>query len=139
MSTAENKVIALRFIQAWSSGGLKVLDELADPNIVVKYSHFEEPVVGLANFKKMLSMTHASFPDIEVTVDRVIVENDQAVVHWSYTATHQVEVYNVPPTGNTIEVIGVTIYRIENGKVVEEMGVVDNLAMYKQIGLLPSE
>jgi steroid delta-isomerase-like uncharacterized protein len=139
MSTAENKVIALRFIQAWSSGGLKVLDELADPNIVVKYSHFEEPVVGLANFKKMLNMTHASFPDIEVTVDRVIVENDQAVVHWSYTATHQVEVYNVPPTGNTIEVIGVTIYRIENGKVVEEMGVVDNLAMYKQIGLLPSE
>jgi steroid delta-isomerase-like uncharacterized protein len=139
MSAAENKVIALRFIQAWSSGGVKILDELAGPNIVVNYSHFEEPVQGVENFKKLLHLTYANFPDIEVIVDRVIVENNHAVVHWSYSATHQVEVYNAPPTGKPLEVVGVTIYTIEDGKVVEEIGVVDNLALYQQIGLLPKE
>lgn len=138
MTAAENKAIAIRFIQAWSAGGQGVLDELAGPQISVHYSHYEEPVVRVENYKKLLELTHANFPDMIITVERVIAEEEQAVVFWTYNATHQMEVFNVAPTGQPVQVSGITIYRIESGKVVEEVGVVDNLALYRQLGLLPN-
>jgi predicted ester cyclase len=43
----------------------------------------------------------------------------------------------VPANGQSVEVTGVTIYEIEDGVVQREEGIVDNLALMKQLGLAP--
>ena len=41
-----------------------------------------------------------------------------------------------PPTGKHIEVEGITIHRIEDGKIVEEWERYDNLSVLQQLGLV---
>ncbi len=140
MSNTTNKQIAQKFIQAWSHDGLGVIDELADPNIVVSYSHFPEPIKGGKNFRAMLKETFSYFPDMRIIVEQIIAENNNVVVRWHYTATHESgEMFGVKASGQSVEVNGMTRYRIANGKVTEEVGVVDNLGLMFQLGALPSQ
>jgi predicted ester cyclase len=44
-----------------------------------------------------------------------------------------------PPTGRQIEVKGITISRVEGGKIVEEWQAHDNLSLMQQLGLAPEQ
>jgi steroid delta-isomerase-like uncharacterized protein len=137
MEVEENKAIALRFIQAWSVGGQRTVDELAAPDITVSYTHFAEPIQGVEGFKQLLTQTLASFPDLQVTVEALIAEGERVVVRWTYHGTHQSgELFGVAPTGTQVHVPGITVYRIRDSKVIEESGVVDNVSLMAQLGAL---
>ena len=131
------KAIATRFLQAWSAGGEAVIDELADPELEVYYSHFPDVIEGPDAFKEMLQRMFVSFPDIRIEADEVLAEGDRVMVRWTYTATHQAgEIFGVAPSGKAIRVSGITIYGIEDGRVQSEEGVADSLSMMLQLGAL---
>jgi predicted ester cyclase len=46
--------------------------------------------------------------------------------------------FGVPPTGKTITVQAMNIYRLSDGKFVEERGQPDMLGLLQQIGAVPS-
>src|SRR5438128_1131325 len=46
MSTAENKTIVRRFFEVWNRGGTQLVDELAAPNLVVRYPLLPKPLHG---------------------------------------------------------------------------------------------
>lgn len=130
-----NKEIAQRFIGAWNAGGQGVVDELAAPELEVSYEHWDAPAVGPEQFKEMLAATISYFPDMRVTVEELLAEGERVMVRWRYSGTHQHgELFGVQPAGAAVNVAGVTVYRIVNGKVVEERGLVDNLALALQLG-----
>lgn len=135
MSTVEVKDIARRFIQAWNVGHLDIVDELAASDLTVSYTHFPEPFQGPDAFKQMLSQTHRFFPDLSLEVHQVIADERRAVVHWTYRGTFQEgEMFGVEASGQSVDVTGITIYRIADGKVQREQGVVDNLTLMMQLG-----
>lgn len=139
MNDQSPKAIARRFIQAWNAGGQGVVDELAHPDLLVHYSHFPQPLRGREAFKEALTQTFASFPDMRIEADEPLVAGDRAVVQWRYRGTHQAgELFGVQPGGTTVRVDGITVYRIVDGQVVEERGIVDNLGLLQQIGALAS-
>lgn len=134
MIPEEIRSLASRFLQAWSAGSEGIVDTLAAPNITVSYSHFPAPVHGREAFKQILQQTHASFPDLRLTVQEVLCEGNQAVVRWSYQGTHQHgEVFGIAPAGKSVNVTGITILRFSDGKVVEESGIVDNFSLLQQL------
>jgi len=53
--------------------------------------------------------------------------------------THQGELMGVTPSGSQVEVMGVTISRIESGKIVEEWDIYDALGMVQAIGAIPEQ
>jgi predicted ester cyclase len=54
--------------------------------------------------------------------------------------THQGETEELgPPTERQIEVEGITVHRIEGGKIVEEWERYDNLGVLQQLGLIPEQ
>lgn len=132
--TSQTDAIARRFLQAWNAGGESIVDELAAPELVVSYTHFPEPLRGREAFKHALRQTHVYFPDLQITAEEVLTVGETAVVRWSYEATHQRgELFGVPAAGQRVEVHGITIYRVSQGSVREERGVVDNLALLTQL------
>jgi steroid delta-isomerase-like uncharacterized protein len=134
MKIEDNKKIAEQFIGAWNAGAENRVDGLAHPDLIVQYTHFEEPVRGIERFKDILRQTHHSFPDLQLTVDRTIGEGERVVVWWTYTGTHQhEELFGVQPTGKRVQVPGITEFRITGGKVIEERGIVDNLSLMMQL------
>jgi len=81
---------------------------------------------------------HAGLPDVEVVSEDVIAEGDKAVVRWTGRGTHQGVLLGIPPTGKQVTWTGMTIYRIADGKIVEERGEEDALGFLQQLGVVPS-
>jgi steroid delta-isomerase-like uncharacterized protein len=85
-------------------------------------------------------MYKTAFPDLNVTVEEVIAEGDKAVTRWTVRGTHQGEIEEFgPPTGKQVELKGLTMHRIEGGKIVEEWEGYDNLGVMQQLGLVPEQ
>ena len=138
MSTQENKVIARRFIQVWGQGSLDTLDELAAPNFSVYYPVLNQPMYGPEAFKQLLMGTRSAVPDAAIECLDEIAEGDKVVVRWTVHGTHQGVFLGIPPTGKRVTWSGITIYRIVDGKVVEERGEEDALGLMQQLGVIPA-
>lgn len=133
-----NKLIARRFLKIWNAGGEPLVDDLAAPDILFSYSRLQEPMRGASLLKQVLAQTHDTFPDMRIEAEQVIAEGDKVVVYWTYLATHLNNVlFGVAPSGKRVEVSGVTLYRIVNQKVVEEIGLSDTMSLMLQLGAAP--
>jgi steroid delta-isomerase-like uncharacterized protein len=62
-----------------------------------------------------------AFPDLRMSVQEMIAEGDKVAVLWTFQGTHTGSGYGgLPPTGTRVEVRGITIWRIVDGRIVEE-------------------
>jgi steroid delta-isomerase-like uncharacterized protein len=138
MSTEENKIIARRFIQVWGQGNLDTLDELAASNLSVYYPLLNEPIYGPKAFKQHLMKAHSAVPDATIKILDEIAEGDKVVVRWTVHGTHLGVFLGIPPTGQQLTWTGITIYRIADGKIVEERGEEDALGLMQQLGVIPA-
>ena len=67
-----------------------------------------------------------------------MAEGDKVVTRFSVRGTHQGEIEDLgPATGNRMEVMGITIERFAQGKIVEDWSTFDALGMMQQLGLVP--
>jgi steroid delta-isomerase-like uncharacterized protein len=73
-----------------------------------------------------LSQVHApllaAFPDLAVTLEGVVAEDDQVVVRWRATGTHTGNSMALPAMGRNISFRGMTWIRYREGKMVEGWG-----------------
>jgi predicted ester cyclase len=83
-----------------------------------------------ANFRR-------GFPDVISTIEDIIAEGDKVVARWRSHATHQGEYMGTPPTGKEVEFTGISVYRIEEGKIAESWTVEDQFGLMRQIGAIP--
>ena len=140
MSAQENKDLARRFMdEVWNKGNLNFIDEVTDPNFV---SHDpagpEDMGGGVEGKRRFTEMYRNAFPDIQMSVEDVIAEGDKVVTRWTVRATHQGELMSIPPSGNRVEVTGISIDRMEGGKFVETWSTYDALGMMQQLGVMDS-
>jgi len=134
----KNKAIARRFSQVWGTGDLEILDELASPELTVHFPAFPQVIKGIPAFKERLKRLRSAFGDVDIRIEEEIAEGDQVVLCWSFSGIHQAEFPpSVPPTGKRLKWTGISIYRIVNGKVVDERGEEDLLGVARQLGLIP--
>jgi steroid delta-isomerase-like uncharacterized protein len=100
----------------------------------------DQELQGLEEIRQYVALNFAAFPDVNFTVEDVIAEGDKAVTRWTVRGTHQGETEEFgPPTGRQIELEGLTLHRLEGGKIVEEWERFDNLSFMQQLGLIPEQ
>jgi steroid delta-isomerase-like uncharacterized protein len=137
MSVASNKIIAQRFIRVWGDGDLDLIGELASPSLVVRYPILPKVIEGSAAFRQVLANFRSAFADAALRAEETIAEGEKVVVRWTFSGTHKGNLLGIPPTGKRVTWTGITIYRIVDGKVVEEQGEEDFVGFLRQIGLVP--
>jgi predicted ester cyclase len=74
------------------------------------------------------------FPDVVSTIEDLIAEGDKVVARWRSRATHRDEYMGIPQTGKEVEFTGISVYRIEGGKIAESWTVEDQFGLMRQIG-----
>ena len=136
MSAEENKAIARRSWEAVSQGDLDVTGEVYAADCVIHEP--DEDIRGTENLRQFVGTFLEAFPDLSATVEDEIAEGDKVVTRWTRRGIHQGELLGIPPSGNRVEITGITIHRIEGGKILEEREMPDNLGMMQQIGASPS-
>jgi hypothetical protein len=80
----------------------------------------------------------AAFPDLVMSVDNVIAQDDFVGEVLTLRGTHTGAFAGIPPTGKPIEIRSVNVCRFEDGLVRERWGASDDLGLLQQIGVLPS-
>ncbi len=134
MSTEENKALARHSWELLENQD--ILEEAYAADLV--WHEPDQDVRGLEEAKQFVGMYKTAFPDLHATVEDVIAEGDKVVTRWTVRGTHQGEIEEFgPPTGRQIEIEGITIHRIEGGKIVEEWERYDILSIMQQLGLAP--
>lgn len=142
----ENKAVVGRwFTEFWgSSYNANVVDELAAPDIRFEYS-LHAPCRGRGAVKTFAAEFRAAFPDLSFggTAD-LIAEGDYVVGQWVGGGTHTGPAFGDLPvgslpagTGKTMRFGGISILKVENGLITEELGIDDGVVALKQLGLIP--
>ena len=138
MSAEQNKAIALRTSEIVNQRNPDLIEECYPPDFV--WHGPDQDIRGYEQAKQLSSTFLAAFPDAQITDEDVIAEGEKVVRRYTTHATHQGETEMFgPPTGRQIELKGITIHRLEGGKIVEEWESYDNLSMMKQLGLAPEQ
>ena len=119
--------------QAINGGNLQVVDELAHPSYV--YRNPTDELRGAEAIKGLFAAYRAAFPDFHVGVDDRVVAGDRMAQAFTITGTHEGEFMGIPPTQRRIRVHGIVMSRFEDGKIVEEWEVIDQLALLQQLGV----
>jgi predicted ester cyclase len=139
MSTEENKAVVRREIEEIfnHTGNLDAADEIYAPNYVGHEPTFGD-VHGVEGVKQQAGDYRQAFPDLQSTIEDQVAEGDKVVTRFRTRGTHQGESEAFgPPTGNRVEVSGITIEQFSEGKIVEDWTVLDTLGMMQQLGMIP--
>ncbi len=141
----ENKAVVGRwFKEFWGNPwNPKVVDNLAVPDILLQYS-LHAPRRGRDDVRAFMMAFREAFPDLgfEGTAD-LIAEGDFVVGRWEGGGTHTGPAFSdflagaLPAgSGRRMRFGGVTVLRVENGKIAEEIGLDDGVTALQQLGLL---
>jgi steroid delta-isomerase-like uncharacterized protein len=136
--SAQNKAVAMRFFEAFNARDLDAFDEILAPDAVDHdpQNPFRE-MRGPEGAKRNAQMYHAAFSDGRFEVHEQLAEGDCVVTRWTAKGTNDGELMGMPPTGKSVEIDGIGIDRIADGKVVESWGCWDTLGMMQQLGVVP--
>ena len=94
-------------------------------------------VLGIDSAKAYYANYLTGFSNITFTIKDVFGQGDKLVKHWNFKGTHTGVFFGIPATGKPVSLDGVTLVRMENGKIAEERDFFDNLEFMQQLGLIP--
>ena len=133
MASDENKTALLRAIEHFNNPPThESYFDLYAPNAVLHRSPSLPP--GLENIKQFYRAYWLAFPDIQLTVNALLGEDDLVACSFDAWATHQGMFLGIEATGRSVRYAGVTLLRFENGYCVERWSQTDMLAVLQQLG-----
>ena len=88
--------------------------------------------------RMFFSGMRTAFPDMSVTPETIIQDEDTVALAYTITGTHTGPFGKIPPTGKKVKIRGMQISRFKDGEMVERWGSSDELGLLKQIGVVPA-
>lgn len=118
MSKSNNKSIVRRYYEeVLNRRQLQVFDELADPNFVSYLA--DGKGISSEIYKQAITGTLAAIPDLKVTIEDQIAEDDKVVTRWKAQGIPLVEFAGIKPNGKSISVTAIHVHRLQNRKLLE--------------------
>ena len=141
----KNKEIVGRWLDNFWSAKYNpaIIDELAAPDMVLKYS-LHKPRKGRADIKDFMKKFRDAFPDLAFDgAYPMLADGEYVIARWVGGGTHTGAAFDDWPvgalpanTGRKMHFTGTTVFRVVNGKVTEEIGLDDGLTALRQLELV---
>jgi predicted ester cyclase len=134
----QNKAVVHRFIEEIiNTGGRGPVEDLMASDLV-----WHGGSVGdyhdLASFLQGVGPIFAAFPDLHVELQELASEGDLVTARYTWQGTQQGDFLGIQPTHKPVTVTGISIYRIADGKIVEEWWQEDLLGLMQQLSAAPA-
>ncbi len=121
--------------EVWNKGNLEILDELFSPDFVQHFLPVGSETKGLDQLRVSIGSHRKAFPDWAEQIKRIVTEGDLVAIHFTSTGTNDGSFLGNPPTGKQIYINEMSIYRIVDGRIVEQWLIPDLLSLSQQLGL----
>ena len=127
-----NRDVVKKYHEVWSKGNMAALDSILAPDFVC---HFLTNIEwkGIDGANKSITSHRKSFPDWHEEIVDMISEGDKVVTRYKSTGTQQGSFDGLDSTGKKVIIYETSIYRIANGKIVEQWGFPDALSLDNQL------
>jgi ketosteroid isomerase-like protein len=126
-----NKDLVRRYLsEVLSAGKLDVLDQLLAPDFVDSTPGAPKDVRGPEVIRAAQARARKIFPEVSYTVEDLIAEGDRVAARYTVRATGRSD----SGPGPKVEVTGITIFRIADGKIREAWIINDQIEMFLQLG-----
>lgn len=134
MSTEQNKELVRRMFEMVATGDTTDVSRIFATDWV-NIDPALPPMQGIDGAKQLVTLFHSAYPDARVNLNTLVAEGDKVAVTFSFSGTHKGTFLNIPPTGKSINVTGTGIFKIKDGKLVENRVVFDALTLMQQLGV----
>lgn len=144
MSVEANNAIVRRFVEeVFGKGNLAALEEYLAPEALNRgqsvrpnspAAEGSATPAGREAATEVFRSVHAAFPDLQVTIGDIFGQDDLVAVRHSWRGTHRGEILGIAPTGKTVVVQAMNIFRLADGKIVERWGGPDLYGLLRQLG-----
>jgi steroid delta-isomerase-like uncharacterized protein len=139
MSAESNKALSRRLLEeAFNAGNIDVVDELVTTDVVNHDAALPEAMIGRDAAKASIRGYRTAFPDLRITIEEQIADDQGVATRWSAKGTQEGELMGMPASGKQATVTGITIDRIVDGRIAESWTNWDTLGMLQQLGVVPA-
>jgi len=134
VSIEGNKAIVLRYFAEMDRGNIDVVDELIAEDYVDHNPALPGIAPGREGTRRYMQMLKTAFPDANHTIDDIIAEGDKVMTRVTARGTFLGECMGYQPNGNVVEISGIAVHRVEDGRLVEHWAHADIAGFMRQIG-----
>ena len=128
---------AQTIIDAWNTKMDEKIIQLYSPDYEGEDLTGSKKRSGIEGVKDWLNRVLHAFPNIHYTLIDHVESGDRLVLHWLAEGNHHGSFLKIPASGKQVRINGISILRIENGKIREGKLFWDLAGVLRQIGLLP--
>ena len=135
----ENKELVRRwFEEVWNKGRAEAIEEMFDANGIAHglSDDPENPIKGPRDFRPLHTVFRDAFPNMMIVVEDMVAEGDKVAARCSVRAKHEGDFLGRSATESPVDFTGITIVRIDKGKIVEAWNNFDFMTLHRQVGLL---
>jgi steroid delta-isomerase-like uncharacterized protein len=134
----DNIALVRRLVEeVWNKGNLGVIGELISDKYVST-----QPLVGMVRgpegLKQHVQTFRSAFPDLKVAIDDVVMSGDKVFLRWTARGSQRGVFMGIAPSNNKGEILGMSIHRIAEGKIVEHHESYDSVALLQIMGVVPA-
>jgi steroid delta-isomerase-like uncharacterized protein len=120
-------------VAGWNTGNVDGLDAGTSPDVQRRSPGGTSDANGLAELKEVVTTFRTTYPDVNVTLSETYHLENLAITHWTATGTNTGP-GDIPPTGKSFRVSGVSLLRYIDGKMTEELVYFDSAEWMLQLG-----
>lgn len=132
----DNKAIARKVYEdCWNRGKVNEVDELYSTACRYHDPVFPSLGPGTESMRRHIQNCRTAFPDLTFSIEDMIAEKEEVVVHWTGHGTQRGQFLGVPATNRKASVSGTSIFRFKNGKIVEQWSDWNLLTLLEQLGV----
>lgn len=136
MPTETQRIIELA-LQLWNTGDAGIAKQLYGEHAERTDPNGKEPLRrrGVHEIAGFVAEVRTAFPDFKLHIKESVADGDHIAFHWTVTGTQKGEFQGMPASGKRVELSGMTLNRLRDGKVISEHVYFDRLAMLEQLGV----
>jgi steroid delta-isomerase-like uncharacterized protein len=134
----ENKELVRRwFDEVWNKGRADAIEEMFDENGIAHGLSDDpsNPMKGPRDYRPFYKVFREAFPNLQVVIEDMVAEGDKVAARCSVRGKHEGEFLGRAATQSPVDFTGITIVRINNGKIVEAWNNFDFMKLHQQVGL----
>jgi predicted ester cyclase len=124
-SKVDYKIVVHTFNEAWNTGEYDLLDKVVHPKYFKQEGDMQ--IVGIESLKEYVKNFRESMPDAKITyIDEVYGDNSAAILFTLEGTPND--------SGQKFKAEGIVIFQFEEGKIIEDKSVFDQLSSLRQQG-----
>jgi len=131
----QNEDLTRRLFDNWGKGNFDALDSYFAPNLRFYYPSNSQTPMSLEGLKDFGRSYREAVRGINWTMNDLFASGDKVVMRFTERGTQTGELMGIPASGNSYEVSGTAVMRIEGGMIVEYWEDFDALSLNLQLGM----